>query len=46
MLRPHCGRDNGGANSFCGGCGAPIGPKRLAFGRVNRTDSAFTLAGG
>jgi class 3 adenylate cyclase/tetratricopeptide (TPR) repeat protein len=41
MLCPHCGRDNSDTSSFCGGCGAPVGPKCIACGQVNRADSRF-----
>src|SRR5262249_15529389 len=41
MRCPHCGRDNSDTSSFCGGCGAPVGPKCLACGHDNRTDSRF-----
>ena len=41
MLCPHCGKDNSEASSFCGGCGAPVGPRCMACGYANRADSRF-----
>ena len=41
MLCPHCGKDNSETSSFCGWCGAPVGPKCMACGYANRTDGRF-----
>jgi class 3 adenylate cyclase len=41
MQCPQCGRNNSETNSFCGGCGAPLGPKCIACGQVNRSGSRF-----
>ncbi len=41
MQCPRCGRDNSDTSSFCGRCGAPLGPKCAACGHVNRIDSRF-----
>ena len=43
MQCQHCGRDNGEANSFCGGCGAPLGPKCAACERPNPIGSRFCV---
>ena len=43
MQCPHCGRDNSDTNSFCGGCGAPLGPKCMACGHANQIGSRFCV---
>ena len=41
MRCPQCGRDNSETNSFCGGCGIPLGPRCSACGQANRIGSRF-----
>ena len=41
MRCSQCGRDNSETNSFCGGCGATLGPRCSACGQANRIDSRF-----
>src|SRR6266568_1895132 len=41
MQCPHCGRDNSNTNSFCSGCGAPLGPKCTRCGHANPVASRF-----
>jgi hypothetical protein len=43
MQCPHCGGENNETNSFCGGCGAPLGPQCAACGHANRVGIRFCL---
>jgi class 3 adenylate cyclase/tetratricopeptide (TPR) repeat protein len=41
MLCPHCGKDYSETSSFCGWCGAAVGPKCAVCGHANRIESRF-----